>query len=255
MLDFLRFYRLLLDDPSATVRQIAATGVRPYEDETLVEPLTKLANADPDSEVRIAAVEALGAFIMQAEFGMMDAKAVKAVTRVLATIMADHAAPQRLRAAALVALAVRGDDRQVHQGIAAFHESGEPDLHHGAIQAMGRSGADRWLPLLEAALRSADPDVRQAAAASLANYEADAVPMLTMVVREDQEAPVRLEAIQSLGTIGGRKALESLTTLREYVSDDEIEAVDVAMGEAEAMIGLEAFDEDDEYALDDDGEA
>lgn len=252
MLDFLRFYRLLLDDASAAVRQIAATALRPYEDESLIEPLTKVATSDPESEVRIAAVEALGAFVMQAEFGMLEPKAVKAVNKALASIMTDVAAPQRLRAAALVALAVRGEDAQVAKTIAAFHGSGEPDLHLGAVQAMGRSGADRWLPLLETALRSADPDERQSAAASLANYEDDAVPMLTMAVREDQEAPVRLEAIQSLGTIGGRQALESLQALREYVSDDEVEAVDIAMGEAEALIGLESFEEGDEFAFDED---
>lgn len=239
-LDFMRFFRLLLDDDSPAVRQIAATGLAPYDDETLIEPLTKHASSDPDEDVRIAAVESLGTFATLGEFGMLEPKTMKKLRRVLLGAVRDVHASSRLRAAALAGAAVHSEDDDIQGAVGAFFTSGDSDLRLGAIQAMGRSVAPSWLPLLETTLRSSDPDERQAAAKSLGAYDDQSVvPMLTMLAREDQEMPVRLEAIQALGTVGGRNALQSLQTLRDHVSDDEIEAVDASIAEAEDLIALE----------------
>ncbi len=250
LLDFMRFFRVLLDDTSVTVRASAVEGLSNHEDESLIGPLSDLATSDPDEDVRLAAIEALGTFTTMAEFDIIEPKVVRPVFRQLMKIAGDARQPERLRSAALVTAAIRGDD-QVNKAISAFHASGDSDLRVGALQAMGRSGADRWLPMLEAALRSSDADEREAAAGALGNFDDPAVPMLTMLVREDREAAVRLEAIQSLGIIGGRKALDSLRELSKNVSDDEAEAVADAMVQAEALVGLEESDEDDEFEDDD----
>jgi hypothetical protein len=252
-LDFMRFFRLLLDDDSAAVRQIVATGLAPYDDESLIEPLTKHATADVDDDVRVAAMESLGTFVTLGEFGMLEPKTMKNLRQVLLRSVEDAKAPVRLRAAALAGIAVNSDDNRIQEVIEAFYTSGDSDLRMGAIQAMGRSANPLWIPLLETTLRSADPDERQASARSLGTYDDPAVvPMLTMLAREDQEMPVRLEAIQALGTVGGRNALHSLQTLREHVSDDEIEAVDAAIAEAEDLMALEEAGPEDEYGLEED---
>lgn len=252
-LDFMRFFRLLLDDDSAAVRQTAATGLAPYDDETLIEPLTKHATSDPDEDVRIAAVESLGTFATLGEFGMLEPRTMKKLRNVLLGAVREANASARLRAAALAGAAVHSEDDEIQEAIGAFFTSGDSDLRLGAIQAMGRSVAPVWLPLLETTLRSSDPDERQAAAKSLGTYDDQSVvPMLTMLAREDQEMPVRLEAIQALGTVGGRNALQSLQTLRDHVSDDEIEAVDAATAEAEDLIALEEAGPEDVFDFDED---
>lgn len=250
-LDFMRFFRLLLDDDSAAVRQIAATGLAPYDDETLIEPLTRHATSDPDDDVRVAAMESLGTFVTLGEFGMLEPRTMKNLRQVLLRAVRDVTAPARLRAAALTGAAVFSEDREIQEAIEGFYTSGDSDLRMGAVQAMGRSASPLWLPMIEASLRSPDPDERQAAAKSLGTHEDQSVvPMLTMLVREDQEVPVRLEAIQALGTVGGRNALHSLQTLREHVSDDEIEAVDAAIAEAEDLIALEEAGPEDAFDFD-----
>jgi HEAT repeat protein len=208
--------------------------------------------SDPDDNVRVAAADALATFTTLGEFLELPEKTVRKLRTVLMNVINDASEPGSLRASALAAAAVRSEDDEIQDAVEAFFHSGEPELHTGAIQAMGRSGNSRWLPLLDTAVRSADPDVRQLAARSLGPFESEVVPLLTMLVREDPEGPVRIEAIQALGTVGGRKALESLQTLREYVSDDEIEAVDIAMSEAESLVMIDELDPDAELSLGED---
>ena len=252
LLDYQRFYRLLVDDSAAAVRQAGASGLAMYEDEDLIDPLVRMVTSDPDDGVRVVAAEALATFTTLGEFLELTDKMVKKLRTVLMGIINDTTASGPLRAAALAAAAVRSEDEEIQNAVEAFYHSGDAELRMGAIQAMGRSGNSRWLPLLDSAVRSTDSDVRQLVARSLAPFEAEVVPLLTMLVREDPEGPVRLEAIQSLGIVGGRKALESLQTLRDYVSDDEIEAIDIAMSEAEAWIQAESLGPDADFAIEED---
>lgn len=252
LLDYQRFYRLLLDDSVAAVRQAGAAGLSMYEDEDLIDPLVRLASNDPDDGVRVVATESLATFTTLGEFLELPERTVRKLRTALLAIIKDATASEALRAAALAAAAVRSGDEDIQNAVEAFFSSGDPELRLGAIRAMGRSGHSRWLPLLDTAARDTDPDVRQLVAGALGAFESEVVPVLTMLVREDPEEPVRLEAIQSLGAVGGRQALESLQTLRDYVSDDEIEAVDLAIAEAEAWILAEDLNPDADFAFDED---
>lgn len=250
-LDFMRFFRVLLDDPSPRVRQIAAAGLEPYDDPALIEPLVQVAQGDPSEDVRLAAIETLGSFAMLAEFEMLERKDQMGLRKALMGLATDDSLDGKLRAAALVSAASDSETPRVREVIAGHYQAGDSDLRLGALRAMGRAYAPEWLAILEGALRSSDPDERQAAVQSLSQYgDESVVPMLTLVAREDLEMPVRLEAIAALGTQGGRAALHSLNTLREYVSDDEIEAVDAAIAEVEEFIALEEGADDDAFLFD-----
>ena len=250
-LDFMRFFRVLLDDPSAAVRQIAADGLEPYDDPSLIDPLVALAKADPSEDVRLAAIETLGSFSMLAEFEMLDRKDQLTLRKTLMGLATDSTADPRLRAAALVSASADSETPKIRETIAEHFGSGDPDLRLGAVKAMGRAYAPEWLGILESMLRSVDPDERQAAVLSLSQYgDESVVPMLTQIAREDLEMPVRLEAIAALGTQGGRAALHSLNTLREYVSDDEIEAVEMAIAEVEEFIAIEEGALDEAFVFD-----
>lgn len=247
LLDFMRFFRFLLEDESGAVRQVAARGLAPYDDEDLIDPLIELATLDPIDDVRDGALESLASFAAMGEFGMLDDRTIRRIRDVLVGTVMDGKAPGHLRATALTGAAIHSADEEVQHAIAAFFTTGDSELRLGAIRAMGRSVGPHWLPILEATLRSSDPDEREAAARSLGAYEDPAVvPLLTMAAREDLEMKVRTEAIQALGTIGGRNALRELQTLHDYVSDDEIDTVDAAIAEAEQVIALEEGEPDDE---------
>lgn len=249
-LDFMRFFRVLLDDPSAAVRQIVASGLEPYDDPALIQPLIDLAQNDPSDDVRLEAVETLGSFAMLAEFEMLEPKVHQGLRKALMGIATEESLPSRLRAAALVSVSVDSSTPRVGDAIQDLYESGDSDLRLGAIRAMGRAGGD-WVGVLEAALRSPDADERQAAATSLGQFEGEnVVPMLTMLAREDLEMPVRVAAIEALAAQGGPAALQSLRTLREYVSDDELEVVDTAIEEVEEFIAIEEGEHDDAFLFD-----
>jgi HEAT repeats len=250
-LDFMRFFRVLLDDPSAAVRQIAASGLEPYDDPALIDPLIQVAQKDPNQDVRLAAIETLGSFAMLAEFEMLDRKDQASLRKALLGLATDAALEGKLRAAALVSASADSMTPNIQAAIGELYASGEPDLRLGALRAMGRANAPEWVGILESTLRSTDPDERQAAVQSLAQYgDESVVPMLTQIAREDLEMPVRLEAIAGLGVQGGRAALHSLNTLREYVSDDEIEAVDAAIAEVEEFIAIEEGAGDEAFLFD-----
>lgn len=249
-LDFMRFFRVLLEDPAASVRQVAAAGLEPYDDPALIQPLIEAATGDPDEDVRHAAVETLGSFAMLAEFEMLEPKIHQALRKTLVGIATDPANAPRLRAAALVSVSVDTATPNLVETIQEHYDSGEPDLRIGALRAMGRAGGD-WVGLLERAIRSNDADEREAAATSLGQFEGEnVVPMLTMLAREDVEMPVRVAAIEALAAHGGRAAQQSLQTLREYVSDDELDVVDAAIAEVEEFIAIEEGADDEAFIFD-----
>jgi len=247
LLDFMRFFAFALNDDASAVRQYAARGLAAYDDSALIPPLIRAATTDISDDVRVAAVEALGSFADMEEFGMLDAATGAEVRRTLLGILASEDAPEQLRASALEAVAVISGDPEILAAIERFAGADDSELRLGGIRAMARSVNPRWQPLLEATLRSPDPDARQEAVRALAAYDDEAlVPMLTLVAREDREIVVRLDAIQALGQIGGTTALRELETLREHASDDEIDAVDEAIVEAAESIDQDDGGEDDD---------
>src|SRR5690606_25394127 len=221
-----------------------------YDDPALIQPLIEAATGDPDEDVRHAAVETLGSFAMLAEFEMLEPKIHQALRKTLVGIATDPANAPRLRAAALVSVSVDTATPNLVETIQEHYDSGEPDLRIGALRAMGRAGGD-WVGLLERAIRSNDADEREAAATSLGQFEGEnVVPMLTMLAREDVEMPVRVAAIEALAAHGGRAAQQSLQTLREYVSDDELDLVDAAIAEVEEFIANEGSADDEALIVD-----
>lgn len=250
-LDFMRFFRVLLDDPSASVRQVAAASLEPYDDPALIDPLVAMAQGDENEDARQAAIEALASFTTMADFEMLEPKDQQRLRKALMALVNDASISPRLRAAALVSASADSGTPKIRETIAAAFDSGDPDLRLGAVKAMGRASAPEWVGVLEGMLRSTDVDERQAAVQSLSQYgDESVVPMLTQVAREDPELPVRLEAIAGLGEIGSRAALQNLNTLREYVSDDEIEAVDVAIAEVEEFLAIDEGMDDDLFVYD-----
>jgi hypothetical protein len=251
LLDFMRFFRFTLGDEASAVRQYAARGLAAYDDPELIEPLLMAATTDVSDDVRLAAVEALGSFMDMVEFQVLEAVVGERLRGALMAMVDDASLPLSLRAGALESVAVLSRDEASLGAIQRFHDGDDAEMRLGSLRAMGRSANPRWQPILEADIRGIEPDQRQEAIRALGAYDDEAlVPLLTLVAREDREMMVRLEAVQSLGIIGGANAVRELRTLREYASEDEIEAIDDAIAEASQDLDLD--DEPDDL---DDGHA
>ncbi len=83
-----------------------------------------------------------------------------------------------------------------------------------AASALAGFGMEEVEPVLQQALRDSNVRVRLAAAKALARPEArGSVEMLIYKARRDPEKAVRLQAIESLGAVGGAAAMEFLREL------------------------------------------
>lgn len=240
--DFQRFYRLMIDDPLPEVREAGANGLAMDEDEDLIEPLLRLMARDPETRVRVAAAHALATYTTLGEFMELPDTIVRQMRNALMRIVSADALSPELRAAALASAAVQSGDKEIEQAVEQFAKSDDSELQLGAYQAMGRSGSKIWIKRLDAASRSDDPEIRGQVARSLGAFEDEVIPILTMLVREDTEASVRADAIEALGRVGGKRALDALEKLRPFVSDDQREMVDDAIEEAREWAVLEDLD-------------
>lgn len=243
-LDFFRFFRVLLEDTLAEVRQIAVTALEAYDDPDLLPALIGLAQNDESDDVRVAALTSLRPVAVMADDDMLDLREHRALRTALTALVTDTSVAADVRAAALATAALDTQIPDLDGWVRAFYEQGDDRLRIGAVEAMGASASAAWLPQLERSIRSHDIDEREAAADALGRIDdAAAVPMLTMVVREDSEGAVRVAAIQALGVHGSREAVRALETLREHVSDDERDLVVDALADAAGMLAITEGDD------------
>lgn len=251
--DYQRFYRIMIDDSLPDVRESGAHGLAMDEDENLIDPLLRLLTRDPDVRVRVAAAQAMATYTTLGEFMELPDATVRKMRHALMTIVNDEALPSDLRASALASVAVQAGEKDVERAIERFSTSDDQEMRLGAFQAMGRAGSKLWVKSLDVASRSTDPDIRRHVARALGAFEEEVVPILTMLVREDTEPEVRVDAIEALGRVGGKRALEALEKLRPFVSDDERDFVDDAIEEAREWAALEdleaAYEDDPDFDL------
>ncbi len=158
--------------------------------------------ADPDENIRIAAVEALKA--------LGDA----ATDYIVAALSDSHYA---VRCAAAETLGVIGDKRTLPFLITAV---GDPDeeVRTAAAHALGALGDSRAVPALVGLFLDPSGNVRIAAAEALAAIGSAAVEPVIAVLDHD-EAPVRRAAAEALGGIADPQAVVPLA--RRLADDAE----------------------------------
>jgi HEAT repeat protein len=229
------FLRGLSDDDS-DVRLESVRGLWEHESPGLIGSLVELLEGDDDPAVRAETALALGRFVVMFELGSLRenhfARAESALRRTIEN--ADEV--EEVRARALEAIGPR-EVPWVRQAIREAYESGAHRPKVSAVHAMGRSTANRWLPLLTRELASDEAELRyEAAMAAGAIGDDSAVPQLLPLLT-DEDSDVREAAAAALGEIGGPMAREALLALM----DNESTAVREAA--AAALAGIE-FEED-----------
>jgi len=210
VLDFAWIHGLVLADPDPVVRELGLrlAAVEPRRE--LLDTYLYTAAADPDPDVRVAALEELSAYTLLA--GTEDWPAALQQQLETALVGALHLpnAPLAARTAALLSLAYLTTDRS-EQEIRQAHL--QPDLREAAIEAMGRNCQEIWIPDLLAELEDDDPDLRLAAVQAAAELEDEGLVPRLAAMMHDPDFDVRMAAIAALGTVGGDDAKGLLADL------------------------------------------
>ncbi|HEY7268969.1 MAG TPA: HEAT repeat domain-containing protein [Dehalococcoidia bacterium] len=220
-LNFDAVFKIALDDEESEVRLAAIQGLYEYEGADLVPTLSMLLREDPDPEVRRESAVALGRYALAAEFDKLDPRDADAVREVLTECVEDVEEDEIVRARALEALgALSGEDTQ--NLIESVYEEGDNLwLRVGAVDAMGRSCDEVWLPIVMRELENTAPQMRHAAAFAAGSIGDEmAVEPLMEMAANDPDTEVQRVAIAALGEIGGRRAQVALRNLLLTGDDD-----------------------------------
>lgn len=248
--DFTRIFRYLLDDENAAVRANAINGL--WEDETpaLVALLIGALRSDPASNVRAAAAEGLGRFVLLAETKRVPAALGDEIQVALLAVIRSSD-EQLVRRRAIEALAYVGDET-VRDIIASAYAHDDAKMRATAIFAMGRSADPYWKRTVAQELFSPDPQLRFEAVRAVGELEFKAgVPRL-IELADDPDREVSSAAITSLGQIGGKEARRALIALIEgddevarVIAQDALDELEFASGSNMLLvdIGLESEEE------------
>jgi len=229
-------FQLGLDDEDADVRRGSIRALWEHHDIDIIERLIRLLRSDDDARVRAEAALALGRFVVMHEEGRLRDRHFEAIEQGLRESLGRAAETIDVRARALEAIGSH-NEQWVRDAIRIAYESDQHRLKVSAVNAMGRSCDDRWLPLLVRELASDEPDVRYEAAVACGSVADErAIPHLAKLVL-DPDAEVKQAAITSLGEIGGAQAKAALTLLLESESEATRESA------ADALAALD-FEED-----------
>lgn len=227
--DFTRIYRLALDDVDPALRELAVRLASEAPGLELLDQFVELATTDPNSDVRVAAIEELGAFTFEAQMDDWPAEAQRRMESLLRLALHDPEADSATRRSALLSLAYLMTD-EVESEIRWARL--QPDLQAAAVEAMGRNCQEIWLSEVAAELASDDARVQVAATRAAAELEDERLvePLLSQLRGPDLDEEVRFGAITALGIIGGHQAKDALSELLQSrnrrVRDAAREALD-----------------------------
>ena len=232
-LDFNLLFRHLFTDADAQVRTTGIEGLWEDEDAALVRPLVGFLRHDPDTRVRAAAADALGRFVLLAEYGCLaQMPHAEMISSALLDTIHDAAEDLAVRCRAVEALAY-SSDAPVREVIAAAYEDDAPEMRASAVAAMGHSADAYWRETAARELESLDARMRLEAARAAGELEDRAAVPRLIELLDDPDREVQSAAITALGQVGGKMAQTALT--QAAASDDEVlrELADEALQELE----------------------
>ncbi|MEA2638816.1 MAG: hypothetical protein QOF51_210 [Chloroflexota bacterium] len=240
VLDFAPIFALTLDDPAADVRELGFRLAAAEPVPELLDTYLRAAVTDPDTEVRLAAVEGLGGFTLLAQTEDWPRVLQDRLETALVGLLHLPGTDLEFRRAALLSLAYLATDRteaEIRQADL------QPGLHDTAIRAMGRNCQEIWIPDIAAALEEDDLDLQIAAAEASGELEDERlVPSLIRLINGD-EPDVQVAAIEALGLIGGSEAKEALTDLLSArdrtLRDAARHALDVLLADEDPFRGAQ----------------
>ncbi len=223
-----------LDDESASIREAAIELLWTDDSEETMRAFIHLARQDQASSVQVAAVRALGRFILLGEYGDVSQDLAEEAQQLVYDLHSDEGQSLEMRRRALESLA-NSSHAQTPVLIRKAYSDGNHDLKISAIFAMGRTCSRDWGQILLEELTSADDEAIYEAIVACGQIQlADSVPRIgALALSDDRE--IQQSAIWALGEIGGRHAFEILSRLDDMIEDDETAAF---LEEALAAAGM-----------------
>jgi len=231
-LNFDAVFRMALTDDSPLVRAAAVLGLYEYEGRDLISIFADMLRNDPDPDVRREAAIALGRYALAAELGQLRDSDCDLIRDVLEESVEDEDEDERVRARAIEALgAISGEETD--NLIESIYGEDSLWLKVGALDAMGRSCNDVWLPIILREIEHPAPEMRHAAVFAAGEIgDERAVQALKRAAIEDPDADVQRAAVHALGEIGGPESRVALKAIL-YEGDDSLnEDVEEALAEA-----------------------
>jgi HEAT repeat protein len=220
-LNFDRLALIGLQDADAEVRRQAIANLWESQDASLAARFIERLATDSDMGVREEAARGLGRFVLEME----EHEAAGDVRRLLEdTLLAAADAEHeglRLRAVESLGFSSRPEVPAIIQ--ATYDLSGD-EPRRAALMAMGRSGDRRWRDVVIVELRSPAPAIRREAAHAAGELELRTSVPEVIELLEDADAEVQLQAIWSLGQIGGKTAERALLKAQRSAEDETARA-------------------------------
>jgi HEAT repeat protein len=225
-LNFDAAFKLALQDDDGAVRAQALRGLLEYEGRDLILVLAQMLREDTDVEVRSEAAIALGRYAVEAELDHLQESDRDAIAEVLIESAEDTEEDEGVRAKAIEALgALSGEETD--NLIESIYDEDSLVLKIGAVDAMGRSCNEVWLPVVLKEMENRAPIMRHAAAFAAGEIaDEEAVSPLQRMAIQDPDREVRLAAIRALGEIGGNRASVALKTVLYEGNDDDREVIE-----------------------------
>ncbi|MGD8634688.1 MAG: HEAT repeat domain-containing protein, partial [Anaerolineales bacterium] len=207
-LNFELINRAGLRDEDQKVRQTAIANLWECKDADLISVYLESLREDPSHEVRVAAADALGRYVLLGELEEIPSDQHQAIEDALLAVM-DTEAISLLRQSCIEALGYssRTESEQV---IEQAYEAEDPEIRKSAIVAMGRSYNQRWGQQVLDQMTSPYPLIRAEAARAAGELELTIAidPLIDLL--DDVHNRVQEAAVWSLGQIGGDRAEEAL---------------------------------------------
>jgi HEAT repeat protein len=246
-----------LADPDKEIRAAAVDGLWENEQTSLIGPFLTMLRSDPSARVRSAAAAGLGRYVLAGELERLEPTIqARIVTDLLTTFhLAGESTDVRRRALESAAYACTAEVLELLD-LAYFDD--DEAMRLSAVIGMGRSCDKRWAENLLTELNSDSAAMRYEAA--LASGELglrQAVPELAQLMH-DADTQVRDASIHALGQIGGAEAKDALLSAYDDADDDTRAALDEALAEhalADGDLDFMLYEVDDglaaEFAGDD----
>jgi HEAT repeat protein len=251
-LNFDALARLGLDDPDGDVRLAALEGLWESDDSDLIPTFIRMMGGDPAITVRAEAAKNLGRYVYLGECGeLLDVRARRVQDALLAVLAGVDDVEVRRRA--LESLSYSGRP-EVAPIIEAAYHTGDAAWRASAVFAMGRNLDERWVPIVQAELESAVPEMRYEAARAAGELEIQNAIASLAKLTLDPDLQIQEAAIWSLGQIGGEQASAALRLRRRTAGPELHEAIDDALATADlANLGFGLLDLVEDEEEEDDG--
>jgi len=251
--DFSSVFSHCLGDSEPEVRKASLDGLWDTDRLSLIQPIIRVMENDPDDDVKALAAATLGHFVLMGEWQQIPYTNIEPIVEALIAQVENEEVVIPVRRAALESLGAASHPR-VASLIEEAYDGGDLDMQISSIYAMGKSADKRWLNVVNDEMLNPFHEMRiEAARASGEIGGSDFVPNLGELAW-DEDIEVQLAAVTALGEIGGELAMRMLEELVQdpeaaRIQDAAIEALEQASW-LESDIDFSLFDWEND--LDDD---